>query len=396
VPPSASRAYIPTHNQRLLLDLVRTRGPISRAEIVRLSKLTFPSVSRIVGELIERGLIEEKRQRRGGMGKPPIELELKPESAYALGLSLDGTQLTGVLVDLSGKVLLEETVVLEDSTPKTVVPLMLGLSDRLLGAQALPQGLLLGLGVSLPVPLHTDKVVSHISGSLSEVAEWQSLSLPDVLSQHVGCPVLVENDAKAAAISERWYGLGRNIRDFLYIFIAQGFGSGVILGGPPHIGFRGFGGELASVPAYNTPVGEAHDLGSYAAPRQLYRRLHEAGLGTTLADLETLYDARNEVVMDWLETTAATLAPVLVSSEFMLDPEAIIFGGRFPANLTDGLIEHIARRLPEYRHNSKTYQPQLLRGATGEYVAAIGAATLPIYQAMTPDVPHSASRLVAY
>ena len=82
---STSRAHMPTHNQRVVLNLVRTEGPISRADIVRLSGLTFPSVSRIVGELIERGLVAEKRQRRGGMGKPPTELEMSPRSAFSVG-----------------------------------------------------------------------------------------------------------------------------------------------------------------------------------------------------------------------------------------------------------------------------------------------------------------------
>lgn len=390
---SASRATIPNHNQRLVLDLVRTRGPISRADIVRLSKLTFPSVSRIVGELIDRDLIAEKRQRRGGMGKPPTELELNPGSAYSLGLSLDNDRLTGILVDLSGTALAQETIELADTSPSTVVPLMRELSDRLIAAQSAPRHLLLGLGVSLPAPLHTDKIVSPTSTSLDALDEWQAINLADLLTQHVGCPVLLDNNATAAAIAERWYGVGREMSDFLYIFVAQGFGAGVILGGQPHCGFRGFGGELASAPVYNVQNGDAKDLGHHAAPRHLFKQLSEAGLGTNLSDLETLYENKNEIVMNWLEQTAITLAPVLVSSECLLDPEAIVFGGRFPANLTDALMEHVSRHFPEYWHEAKTYRAQLVRGATGEYVAALGAAALPIYQAMTPDAV--SSRLIA-
>ena len=394
---SASRATIPNHNQRLVLDLVRTRGPISRADIVRLSNLTFPSVSRIVGELIERDLIAEKRQRRGGMGKPPTELELNPESAYALGLSLDNDRLTGMLVDLSGAALAQETIELTDTAPNTVIPCMLELSDRLLAAQNTPRHLLLGLGVSLPVPLHTDKIVTPISRSLDSLSEWQDVELVDMLTKHVGCPVLLENNATAAAIAERWYGVGREMSDFIYVFIAQGFGAGVILGGQPHHGFRGFGGELSSTPAYNVQGGEARELGSHAAARQLFAQLRAAGFGTSLSDLEALYESKNEIVMDWLEKTASTLAPVLVSTECLLDPEAIVFGGRFPVNLTDALIEHVGLHFPEYWHDAKTHRAKLLRGATGDYVGALGAATLPIYQAMTPDaVAPASARLVTH
>ena len=81
------RAYTPTHNQRKVLGLVKSAGPISRADLVRLSGLTFPSVSRIIGDLIGCGFVVEQRQRRGGMGKPPTELEVNPKSAFSVGLS---------------------------------------------------------------------------------------------------------------------------------------------------------------------------------------------------------------------------------------------------------------------------------------------------------------------
>lgn len=392
---SASRATIPNHNQRLVLDLVRTRGPISRADIVRLSNLTFPSVSRIVGELIERDLIAEKRQRRGGMGKPPTELEINPGSAYALGLNLDNDRLTGLLVDLSGTALAQETIALTSTAPSTVIPCMLELSDKLLAAHNVSRSLLMGLGVSLPVPLHTDKIVTPVSRSLDSLSEWQNVELVDTLTKHVGCPVLLENNATAAAIAERWYGVGREMSDFIYVFVAQGFGAGVILSGQPHHGFRGFGGELSSTPAYNVQGEAAKDLGYHAAPRQLFNQLREAGFGTTMSDLEALCESKNEIVMAWLEKTASTLAPILVSTECLLDPEAIVFGGRFPANLTDALIEHVGGHFPEYWHDAKMHRAKLLRGATGDYVAALGAATLPIYRAMTPDTTTSA-RLVTH
>ncbi len=396
MPTSASRATIPNHNQRLILDLVRTRGPISRADIVRLSNLTFPSVSRIVSELIDRDLIEEKRQRRGGMGKPPTELELIPESAYALGLSLDEGRLSGVLIDLAGNVQAQDILELSDTSPDTVVPCMLELAKKLMATKHVPPKRFLGLGVSLPVPLHTDKIASSVSQSLSDLDEWHNLDLAEVLGQQMGCPVVLENNATAAAIAERWNGLGRTMSDFLYVFIAQGFGSGVVLGGLPHHGSHGFGGELASAPVYHAQEGEVRDLGHYASPRVLFTRLKEAGLGTGLSDLEALYESRNDIVMDWLERTSSLLAPILVSTECLLDPEAIIFGGRFPVNLTDALIERIGSHFPAYWHEAKGYRVQLLRGATGEFVAAQGAATLPIYRAMTPDaVAVHAPRLVA-
>ncbi len=379
---SSSRAYMPTHNQRAVLELVRTRGPISRADIVRLSGLTFPSVSRIIGELIERGLVAEKRQRRGGMGKPPTELEVNPKSAFSVGLNLDRDHLSAVLVDLSGEVLARQHVTLTDAGPETVMPLMLSATESLLEGQAIPKRLLLGIGVGMPIPLYADKVTANLPEDLSQ---WEGVSLSATLAQQFGCPVLLENNATAAAIGERWYGVGRDIKDFFFVFFAYGVGGGVVIGGQPHLGYRGFAGEFGQLPVRENYEGQSRDTGFQAAPGELLRQLKEAGESTAAADLEGLYDAGNETVMAWLERAADALAPALVGAEYLLDPEAIIFGGRLPAKLIDALIVKVGERLPNYRNGTKPYQPQLLRGGTGEDAAALGAATIPIYRAMTPD-----------
>lgn len=379
---SSSRAYMPTHNQRVVLDLVRTRGPISRADIVRLSGLTFPSVSRIVGELIERGLVGEKRQRRGGMGKPPTELELNPQSAFSVGLNLDRDRLSAVLVDLAGAVLAREHLPLTDPGPEAVLPLMVSATEGLLGGQDVPKRSLLGIGVGLPAPLHGGKVSARLPEDLSA---WEGAEVAEALGRPFGCPVLLENNATAAAIGERWYGVGQGIRNFLFIFFAHGVGGGVVLGGQPHTGFCGFSGEFGLIPVRESGDGRLHDTGFYAAPSELAKQLEAAGESASTADLERLYGAGHPVVSGWLDAAAAALAPALVYAEYLLDPEAFILGGRLPAGLIDALIERLGRRLPAHRHPAKPYGPQLLRGGTGEDAAALGAATIPIYRAMTPD-----------
>lgn len=384
---SASRAYMPTHNQRVVLNLVRTEGPISRADIVRLSGLTFPSVSRIVGELIERGLVAEKRQRRGGMGKPPTELEMSPRSAFSVGLDLDRDGLTAVLVDLSGGVLARERLALTDLSAETVLPLMTQATEALLGGQDVSRRLLLGIGVGLPAPTAKGSVDPLLGDGL---LGWDDAGVAASLGQAFGCPVLLENNAAAAAIGERWYGVGQSLKDFFYVFFGVDLGGGVVLGGRPHAGFRGFSGELGHIPVQRPGNPDRHtgrdtsrDTGPYAAPGELVKRLAEAG--EDAGDLSGLLAASHPVVLEWLDTAADTLAPALVYTEYILDPEAFVFGGRLPAGLTDALIERLGECLPRYRHPAKPYGPRLLRGRTGDDAAAFGAASIPVYRAMTPD-----------
>ena len=376
---STSRAYMPTHNQRVVLNLVRTAGPISRADIVRLSGLTFPSVSRIVGELIERGLVAEKRQRRGGMGKPPTELEITPRSAFSVGLDLDRDGLTAVLVDLAGGVLARERIAFTDLSAEAVLPLMTQATETLLGGQDVSRRLLLGIGVGLPAPL-TGGDVGSLPGD--KLPGWDDAGVAAALGKAFGCPVLLENNAAAVAIGERWYGVGQNLKDFFYVFFGCDVGGGVVLGGRPHVGFRGFSGEFGYIPVQR-PGDTGHDTGFYAAPGELAKRLAEAGADA--ADLDGLLAASHPVVLEWLDTAAAALAPALVTTEYILDPEAFVFGGRLPAGLTDALIDRLGECLPRHRHPAKPYGPRLLRGRTGDDAAAFGAASIPVYRAMTPD-----------
>ena len=378
------RPYMPSHNQRAVLELVRSKGPISRADIVRLSGLTFPSVSRIIGELIERDLVAEKRQRRGGMGKPPTELEVNPKSAFSVGLNFDRDQLSAVLVDLSGEVLARRHTPLDTPDPAHVLPLMTSTTDALLSDQDVPKRLLLGIGVGMPLPLYTGKATSTLADDLKD---WQDVSVAATLGAQFGCPVLLENNATAAAIGERWYGVGRDLKDFFLVFFAYGVGGGVILDGQPYLGHGGFSGEFGLLPVPNTRD-QTRNLDFYAAPGRLVEELNRAapqGKPIGVADLGRLYDDGDPAVTAWLERAADALAPALVYTEYLLDPKAIIFGGRLPVNLTDALLAKVGERLPAYRHPAKPYAPQLLRGSTGEDAAALGAASIPIYRAMTPD-----------
>ena len=372
----SSRARMPTPNQRVVLDLVRTKGPISRADIVRLSGLTFPSVSRIIGELIGRGFVAEKRQRRGGMGKPPTELEVNPKSAFSVGLSLDRDRLSAVLIDLAGEVLAQHRVALQRFDPQTVLPLMVDVTESLLEGQDIPKRLLLGIGVGLPAP-------TNDTASPGKFGDWESAAVTSALG-HFGCPVLLENDAVAAAVGERWYGVGRTLKDFFFVFFACGVGGAIVSGGRPYLGYGGFSGEFGLIPVRDRQS-ENQTTGFYTSPGELVKQLSAAGQDADIGDLEKLYNAGDETVAAWLRAAADALAPVLVYTEYLLDPEAIVFGGRLPANLVDALVGKIGERLPAYRHEAKAYQPSLLRGATGEDAAALGAATIPIYRAMTPD-----------
>lgn len=376
--------YVQAFNQRIILNMIRLNSPLSRADIARRTNLAVPTISNIVRELIQQGLVMEKQQRRGRLGKPPVDLEINPEGAYAVGLNLDRNHLSGVLVDLLGNVHQRAHIDLEAPTPDITIPLMCEVTRDLVAAQRIPYKRLWGAGVGLPGPLH---VGNRTNVEATDLSAWSDVSVEDELGNSLELPIYLEKNANAAALGERWYGAGRTMNDFVYLFFGYYMGGGVIMGGQPHHGFTGFAGELGNIPIKlgDVPLG-LKNLGDYTSPGLLLKSLRRQGVEVARpADLEALYDADHPAVLAWLEEAAQQLAPTLVVMEYLFDPEAFIFGGQLSRPLVGRMMEHLAVLIPPLRTWQKPYLPQLLHAETGEDAAALGAATLPIYDTLAPS-----------
>lgn len=379
--------YVQAHNQRTVLDTIRLFGPLSRADVARHTNLSKKTITNIVGDLLQAQLVVQKGQRQTpGGGKPSIDLELNASGAFTIGLNLDRDRLTGVLVDLAGDIQQRVQHDLTHVPSLEEAVLLMGESvEHLCHDQKLAREQLLGVGVGLPGPYDVD---SGTVVTKSDLPGWEGVPLQNMFSAKFGLPVFIENNANAAAIGERWYGAGQKVSHFLYVFFGVALGGGLVLNGHQHLGFGGFAGELADIPtdlpadAVSAPVTR---LGDYFLLANLYKRLSAEGLvASSPADLETLYASENLHLFAWLDDAARHLAPVLITAEYIVDPEVVFFGGRLPSALIDHLLGRLGHLLTQLRSSRKLNQPLLLRAQAGEDAAARGVATLPIYGIFAP------------
>lgn len=190
-------------NHKLLYHYIRTRGPLARADLVRISDLTFPSISRMVAELLELGLIQETTQRRGGMGKPPTELILVPEAACAVGVALDKTRTEVVVIDAAGTVLEKADIATEEGLSASL--------QKLLAQLNIPNTKLIGVGVT------------RLGGGF-EASEREALE------QELGLPVTSASCAGAGALRERYFGPAQTLDAFLYLDVGEELSSAALLG----------------------------------------------------------------------------------------------------------------------------------------------------------------------
>ncbi|GAB5521935.1 MAG: ROK family protein [Rhodothermales bacterium] len=376
-------------NDRIVLDIIRQYGPLSRAQVARRSALTAQTISNITRRLLDQGLIVEGQRVSEGRGAPATLLSVKSTGAYAIGLDLDRDHATGMLMDLSGQVVQRRHHDLDFPSPDTAVTLLAAMAHTLLKAEGLTIDQVWGVGVCVPGPLtyNTDR---HLLVSPSSFPGWERVALVDALEQHLDWSVYLERNDTAAAVGEYWYGVGRGLGSFFYVFLGSGLGGGFVLGGQPITGHTGNASGIGYTPWRTTlPPSDAAAFGiphigiAFDLPR-LYRQL--AAIGVTAQsphDVACLLPD-TPLVHTWLDEAAEVLAGPLLTVEYLLDPEALIVGGRWPSALIDALLSRIDAHQVSMSQPQRE-RPALLRASVGEDAAVLGAATLAMHHHFAPS-----------
>ncbi|BBK32595.1 putative NBD/HSP70 family sugar kinase [Stella humosa] len=384
-----------SYNRRVVVETVRTSGAISRAEIARATGLSAQTVSNIAEELLGAGLLVASGRRTGGRGQPPIELAINPGGGFTIGLSLDHRRLVAVLVDLAGERRAEVEIATAAPTPAAALPLMADAVARLRRAGRVEGARILGAGVVMPTLFEAGSPVSFGPTSLPA---WDGFPLTERLSALLEMPVLVENDATAAAVGERLYGAGRDLRDFVYVYFGVGLGAGIITGGQPHRGAGGRAGELGHMVV--VPGGRPCLCGNHGClERYVSLAAAHAAVAGPDADASDIDPARleaaflaGEPTLDaWLSDAAGHFRAALANIENLLDPETVILGGLLPPAMRRTFLARLEPLPPSVAARPGRAMPRLIEAGLGPETPALGAAALPLFHRLAPRLATGAA-----
>ena len=317
-------------NRQIVLNYVRERGPISRAEIAHETALQRSTVSLIVEELRVDGLIEEVSGESTG-GRPPILLSLRTADAVAIGVDV-GTHRTIVATsDLAGRVLEEESFETDPDAEETTRQIV----ERARKLIRRNNDTIEGIGVSLPGLVNPDG-----SELFVPTFNWRDLPLAKALHEATGLPVTMDNDANAAALAELWFGRPeiREVRDFILVLVEDGVGTGIVFDGQVYRGENGAAGEFGHMTiGQGAPVacasGSRECWEAFASERSAlarYRNLMRGMNGNADVTFSGLIDLalRGEgPARQALEETANYLGIGIANLIRGLAPEAVIVGG---------------------------------------------------------------------
>lgn len=369
------------HNLRTVLEMVRLNGPLSRADTARRTGLTAQTVSNLVTVLLDQGLLLETGHRQGPRGRSSTLLEVAADGAYSIGLDLDRGHLTGLLVDLAGRVRGRVHQELSFPNPETAIDLMTATVEQLAGSVDAQR--VWGVGVGFPGPLRIGEGVVDNIINPEGFPGWENVSVRERLSERVAFEVFLENNATAAAIGESFYGAGRALESYFYVFLGVGLGGAIIHGGVPFRGWQGNAGEIGFMPTLPLEGGDylGRHFDLYKLAEKLGRGRHELPTHGALADLLAGGDA---ALRHWLDVAAEGLAPMLVAAEYLLDPQAIVVGGTWHHAVVESLVDRLEQKLPALRSRIMPNHTQLLLAELGPDAVARGVATLPLLQVLAP------------
>lgn len=380
----ANQPLVGSYNRNLVLEAIRSAGTASRVELVGVTGLTGPAVGGIVRRLIDDGLVAEAGQAVSTGGKPRTLLRVRPDAAYAVGVLIDVDATTYVLSDLTG------TVVATRSgkgfgrvSPDTAIEQLAAAVGELVDGY--DRARIAGIGVAAPGPLDRRSGVVHDPPNFRR---WHEVALRDRLAAQTGLGVLVDNDATAAVVGERWVGGAAGVADMVCVYMGAGIGAGLVLDGQVRRGATSNAGELghtsldlAGEPCY---CGNRGCLELSAAPRAVVDMAQRAGLlpargRGVLVDYVRVCraaEAGDRRAARLLERAAADLAGAVVNLVNLVDPSLVVLAGRGFA--TGGEVHRAAveraLRHEALARSSQDIEVRLSRLPVA--AAAIGAASL--------------------
>jgi len=357
--------YTKSYNRNLILKLLR-KAPLSRADLARTSGLTRASVSIIADELIMQNIISELPPAESRRGRTPLPLAICSGKYCAIGIYLNREGCHAGIVDLDGSLLYQQSIFLPEREPLQV------LQEELQKIASLPQiseNQILGIGISAPGPLDPE------SGSILNppgFSAWHHTEIVQVLSQAVGKPAWLENNACSLA---RHYCESNGLENALLLLVDSGIGSGVVSGGKLLYSAGGFTSELGHTTiSYNGRACSCGGKGCLEAYAAIPNLLHSSSYQNWMQLIEAV-KAGEEEALFLLKEEASFLSAGITNLSNIINVESIILTGDICYG-SDWLLPLLSQELEGKFLGSQNSRHQLVTLPVTEQLQISAAATV--------------------
>lgn len=381
-------------NVSLLIELVRSAGSISRADLARQSELSAPTVGTIVDQLLERGILVEVALARSNGGRPPVLLSIDATAGYVIGIKLRGDGLTTVICDLEAEIVAtREFRVSLVADPDGAIDAIVSEVREVLRDAKVPRAKVLGLGIGL------SGVIDSSAGVCvsSHLLQWHNVEIESKLRRLLRLPVWIDNDVNTLAVAEKWSGDARDARDFLTLSIGRGIGLGIVIDRSLYRGAYGSSGEFGHIIVEpGGPIcecGRSGCLEAVVGEDSMLREIgHRLSRDVSREEMIAGLNAGDPVACGVVEAAGNKLGISVANVVTLLNPELLIICGE-GTELGATFLDPIVRAVREQTFASLGLKVEVKIQRWGDEAWAVGAATLVLRESFS--LPGSDTRSLA-
>ncbi len=372
-----NQTSIKAENTSGILRTIHETNDISRADLVRLTGLTAPTVSRIVSFLVDQGVVTESPGASAGVGRKPVVLHFNGRSRYIVAIDFSWAHVRTALMDLGGGILdhAERAVDSRGSIKVEFEKVMDAVQELLNRHRGIK---IIGAGFSAPGLINSE---TGVVISVPNFPSIRNLQVRQLLQTRFGFPTFVINDANAEAVAEKFFGQGRDASDFVLVHLGYGIGAGIIVGGRLYTGNFGVSGEIG-----HTSVDRRHgkwcDCGNrgcvelYAGLRGILEDASvQTGRQLSFAELQQLGAAGDAKVLSVLKEKGELIGYAVINLVNLLAPQRIILTGQVAA-LGAPILEPMKRVITERCFYHIADQVSITLSSLSENSTLLGAMTV--------------------
>lgn len=363
-------------NERLVLSLVRRHGSLSKTDIARMTGLSAQTVSVIMRELEDEGLLVRQAPVRGKIGQPSVPMALDPDGAYFIGLKIGRRSAELVLIDFLGTPRQMLNLSYRYPTPDETVDFVTsGIVKIRATLSAAQNRRIAGMGIAMPFELWN--WADTVGAPRALMDRWRHRDIRADIQAQCPFPVYLQNDATSACGAELVFGRAGDMRDFLYFYIGAFAGGGIVLDGTLYSGPTGNAGALGSMPVLG-PDGKPAQLIDIASIAILEKMLTRRGIDATyLWTSPNDWGESGPEFERWIGDAGRALAYATVAASSVIDFEAAIIDGWMPAAVRSRLVAEMRQAIDTIDAEGLKL-PKVLEGTVGIHARALGAASLPL------------------
>lgn len=383
-----STKLIRTFNAISILRTLYKEGSSSRTRLTEVTKMSPSTVTRIISELLEQGIITEKGTEESNGGRKPVILQLNFDKLYIVGIQMNRDRVSLALSNLKGKILAKRQFRPYSLEPEELLRELVIEFDKLLKDSPIKKEHILGVGLAISGIVESSKGVLIRSVNLG----WRNIKISERLEEMLDFPVVTENDANAAAMAEFWFGGAKDTPNFLYLKTSTGVGAGVVYERNLLTGPRGMAGEIGHIPLKENGrrcrCGQRGCLETYLYQSDVFRRYADE-TGRTVEDFTELYArarSGDTTAGRILDEAAEALSIAVSFAGGLLDLDMVVIGGEWGA-LGDEFLDKI-RSYNEHVLDRCGLQKNIkIKGSElGQDSDLLGAVGLVINKWFTPPI----------